>query len=708
MGQNIKAKAEKDREEQLQSLKAQIAAYKMKNECEKAGTLLKNLADELNTWESMAEYAKFCSGLYNTEEAEQYYLMALSLIQTNKNKDDLYCADIEASILNNLAIIYHMTRRMKESERYFLDALAIRRRLAAIDNQAYEASLADLLSSFSSLYLFLDRYSEAEALQLEALEIHRRLSTKDPESYRPSLAMTMVNMGSVYSRTERFKESAEMYAEALEVYRQLAVETPKKYDQDIAYTLKNYGEICTVTYEFPKGETLFLESIGIYRKLVEENPINTECELAEALEGLGKLYYYIQRFEECDSLLLEALSIRKKLFEYNPDYYIGDIHSSIEDLTVVYSNTMRYTKLEMLLDDMLAFVYSLERVKPIPVVKYEIAILSYQLFEYYSQIGQNDKCVLMYQESSKYLRELAIIDIETYGTVLAAVINNYADYLCDLKKFTESEALYLEVLRIYKAMNETGIQSYDKIAQTLNNLAIQYRQTQCYSESEKMYLEAIDINRELVKIDPPKYEIDLAKTLSNYAVLLHDRTEYASAIAAKKEALTLLWKIRLNKDANMSSDEIEINNMYFFNNIDYIAIYYPQIKEYADCYEFNEEWIPILRDICKNDSRIAESVLVDVLGTQSLMCIYFKRFQESEQYATEALTLDPLKKSVFSCLSASYLFQGKYVEAEEIYRAFKNDLKDIFLQDLQDFEAAGVIPRKRKADVEKIKKMLNE
>jgi hypothetical protein len=35
-------------------------------------------------------------------------------------------------------------------------------------------------------------------------------------------------------------------------------------------------------------------------------------------------------------------------------------------------------------------------------------------------------------------------------------------------------------------------------------------------------------------------------------------------------------------------------------------------------------------------------------------------------------------------------------------------LKDNFLQDLDTFEAAGVIPEERKTDVERIRKMLNE
>ena len=44
----------------------------------------------------------------------------------------------------------------------------------------------------------------------------------------------------------------------------------------------------------------------------------------------------------------------------------------------------------------------------------------------------------------------------------------------------------------------------------------------------------------------------------------------------------------------------------------------------------------------------------------------------------------------------------------KFYRQYKGELKDSFLNDFKQFAEAGVIPKEREADVEKIKKMLNE
>ena len=78
-----KAQAEKDREEYLQSLNAQIAAYKMQNEWEKARALLQGVADEQNDWESAKEYSHFCDYQNLNDEELKYCKIALDRFYSN-------------------------------------------------------------------------------------------------------------------------------------------------------------------------------------------------------------------------------------------------------------------------------------------------------------------------------------------------------------------------------------------------------------------------------------------------------------------------------------------------------------------------------------------------------------------------------------------------------------------------------------------------
>ena len=81
---------------------------------------------------------------------------------------------------------------------------------------------------------------------------------------------------------------------------------------------------------------------------------------------------------------------------------------------------------------------------------------------------------------------------------------------------------------------------------------------------------------------------------------------------------------------------------------------------------------------------------------------------EIEKYSKEVLTVDSNNLIAYTNLAAAYLFQGKYAEAERMYRQYKSKLKEHFLITLETFAKAGVIPTERMDDVDKIKKMLNE
>jgi predicted Zn-dependent protease len=97
-----------------------------------------------------------------------------------------------------------------------------------------------------------------------------------------------------------------------------------------------------------------------------------------------------------------------------------------------------------------------------------------------------------------------------------------------------------------------------------------------------------------------------------------------------------------------------------------------------------------------------------MLGNQSFFAIFMKQYAEAEQYARKGLAVDSTQLFIYTNLAAALLFQGKYGEAEAIYRQYKSELKDSFLGDLKQFAEAGVIPKEREEDVEKIKKLLEE
>ena len=233
----------------------------------------------------------------------------------------------------------------------------------------------------------------------------------------------------------------------------------------------------------------------------------------------------------------------------------------------------------------------------------------------------------------------------------------------------------------------------------LNNLAILYKNTQRLEESETLYLEALEISRRLAKDNPQAYEPDVAATLYNLGLLHLQQEKYPEAITAYEEVLPIYRKLTISNPAYSNDYQY---SLYFLTQL------YPMTEEHSKYYEVNEEWLPIVNEHYQEDPETWKNNYALALGNQSFQCIFMGKFSQSEQYASEAISIDGTKMFVYTNLAAALLFQGKYDEAEQIYRQFKDELKDSFLQDFQDYEEAGVIPTERKADVERIKKMLNE
>ena len=469
VAEKAKELATQDSLKALQSLKAQIEAYKMNNEWNKAGELLKGLADRLNTVDDCWAYAYFCSNQNNFKDTEVYYKRAISLLDEHEDKGTLVYLYRKSCLLNNLAFLYSNTQR----------------------------------------------FTESEEMYKEALEIYRRLALSNPQAYEPDVAGTLNNLAGLYCKTQRFTESEAMYKEVLEIRHRHAKADPQAYEYDVATTLND----------------------------------------------LASLYYKVQRFTESEALYKEALEKRRRLAKTDP---------------------------------------------------------------------------------------------QAHEPNLAATLNNLAGLYYEIKRFAESEAMFKEVLEIYRRLAKANQQAYEPyVAQTQYNIG-------------------------LLKINIEQYE---------------------DAIPPLEEALNICRRISQTNPAQKP---------YYESSLYLLAKLYSINKDYLVAYRLYQEWLPIMKQRYEADPASQQSDYADQLGSQSFCCIFAKQFAEAEQYAREGLAIEPTKHFICGNLAAALLFQGKYQEAEQIYRQYKDELKDDFLDDFKEFAETGVIPQEREADVERIKRLIEE
>ena len=152
----------------------------------------------------------------------------------------------------------------------------------------------------------------------------------------------------------------------------------------------------------------------------------------------------------------------------------------------------------------------------------------------------------------------------------------------------------------------------------------------------------------------------------------------------------------------------ETGKFLYAGNHAYLVDLYSNNKDYATAYTYNKELLPLLKANYGEDADKWKNNYNGKLITQSFCANLLGKFEEGELHSLEALKVDSTQHLAYTNLAAAYLLQGKYQAAEKLYRQYKNEFKEMLLTDLDELAKAGVIPAERKADVEKIKKMLNE
>jgi len=220
--------------------------------------------------------------------AEPVLLATLDRVRTLAKTDPAAYQPDVAATLNNLAVLYGDTQRLKEAEAAYQEALDIGRQLAKDNPAAYRPDVAQTLNNFAILYRQTQRLKEAEAAYQEVLDIYRQLAKDNPAAYQPDVALTLNNFAALYRQTQRLKEAEAAYQEALDIRRQLAKANPAAYQQpDVALTLDNLANLYGATQRMKQAEAAYQEALDIRRQLAKANPAAYQPDVAATLHNLG-------------------------------------------------------------------------------------------------------------------------------------------------------------------------------------------------------------------------------------------------------------------------------------------------------------------------------------------------------------------------------------------------------------------------------------
>ena len=277
------------------------------------------------------------------------------------------------------------------------------------------------------------------------------------------------------------------------------------------------------------------------------------------------------------------------------------------------------------------------------------------------------------------------------------VIWDYAIFSQNQNQFAEAETYYNIYIKKQLLLSKTNPQIYESdLGDSYNNLANLYYVTQRFADSEQMFNSALEIYKRLMGENSFIYGQRLANCLFGLANSQVKQEKYAEAISPFEQALEFYKK---EAEQGKSID----NYTTIMSRLDQL---YGQEKKYSQAYQCFKRNIPLLKTIYRSDKNNYAELLKSILVSQSFYSIFEKQYVEAEIYSKEALEVDSTKHVVYGNLAAALLFQGKYQEAEKIYRQYKSELKETFFSDFEEFSKAGVIPKNREEDIEKIKQLL--
>ena len=676
--------------------------------------------------------AQFFQTQNNFDRTEFYYLRALNDYR-NMGDDDITAYGVDmCATLNNLANYYFDFSRTNESEDLYLEALDICEELSERHNTEVCPIQLLVLSNLGRIYASTQRYEEGLEYYLKGNELYQTvqydsLLMRDPAMIHALLACVQgtwsVAQKIQYISPEKAGQVLENGANngfSMEKVIQIVdIEDMAAFGNIFLPMIKLFSDLYMANLQYQKCDTLLNKAVEISRLLVKENPEANTATLVQSLEDLATYYSQMGRFPECKPLYDEALEMSRQLVETNAQVFtplllnvlinLGDLYGSFYSLNPNEDDLKEseaYLLEALEIARLLANTYLERHEENLCRVLNSLG----NLYQLSGKIKQDSDYLMrsekLFLEEIEIERRLSQSDPEFQEQYYASSLNSLGNLYYDIamqsqdkEMFRKSEKQFLESLEIGRSIAEDNPDLFEPgLAGSLATLGNLYRDMGEYSQCEPYYDEAIEIWHRLAK-DNNGFELNLAEALTGAAQCYGMQQKYKEAIKLAEEAYTILKPYK-----DQGTDIYGL----FLNVSSILATLYTSNNDLTKAENAYNELIPMVKALYLEDMETWRDQYAIELGSASYCYILNKQFAKAEQYATDALTIDISQQWVFTNLAAAYLLQGKYEEAEEIYRNMKDTLKTELLDDIQVFEKNHIIPKERKEDVKRIKRLLNE
>ena len=496
-----------------------------------------------------------------------------------------------------------------------------------------------------------------------ALSINKLIGSGTPVSERKRLAIEMFERGNSKGVVEILNEK-DIAADAAQARKEIEqgkllvdsgrslIEAGLQKTRSLAEEYVLRAKALMTDYAEPRRFELACHAYEQGIELIRANL--SEEELAKSLFEYGHFLQTNKRYDLAEARYRENLDIYQRLEVISPQAYEPGLATTQNNLGLLYSDTQCY--------------------------------------------GESEE---MYLSAVEIYQRLSVVNPQVYEPYLATTQNNLGLLYRDTQRYGESEEMYLSAVEIYQRLSVVNPQVYEPdLARAQNNLGLLYSDTQRYGESEEMYLSAMEIFRELTVANPQAYEPDLARTRNNLGNLYRDTQRYGESEEMYLSAVEIYQRLSVANPQVYEPDLARTRNN--------LGCLYDNTQRYKESEEMYLSVLTVYQRLTIANPQVYEPYLVRACNNLSFLFLAQGNFEEAERYAREGSKYDFTHHAIYTNLAASLLLQGRYAEAEEIYLRYKEELKEDFLSDFEDFYRRGIIPPEREDDVERIKKLLSK
>lgn len=459
--------------------------------------------------------------------------------------------------------------------------------------------------------------------------------------------------GSYLQKRGMTRQARKYYDRALKAARKMAADNPELYEPLLAKTLNNIALLYTQTADVAAAEPLFQESLALFKRLSSTDESTYSPYVASTLNNMAVLYSgNIDNASRVEQLLQETLSIY--MSQDNVETFSPAVASIWNNLALLYDETGRYEDSEQ---------------------------MYLKALDLYGQLGQNTRA---------------------YDADYAATLNNLsALYFKDGSRLFDSHELLVEALDIYRRLAAVDAQQYSPLlAVALNNLSVQEFAMNHKEQGEQAFMESLDIYRAMVKDSPRSYLPILAKGLYDQAIRYYKNDDMEKSEALFQESLDAYRTLgSLNGNAYLPEVAKLLRNL---------ATVCDKRQQWDKAGKMYEEELSINQTLASSFPEEYTSHVARTYGNLSNHAILIKDFDKAIEYARQGLALDESRLFIQANLAAALLFKGEQEPAMAIYRKYKKELRDTFLDDFRQFEALGIIPQEAQQAVKTIKQFINQ